>query len=235
MPDTVLVAQSGRPTGSAAARRMRGEDVIPAVVYGLGMDPLSISVARRDLRQALSGTAGMNTVLDLTVDGNVYPAIIKDLQRHPTRRTVSHVDFIQISLTEEITVSVPLRLEGEAPEVSNNNGLVDPAVDSIEVTTTPRSIPDEIVIDISDMTMDSVIRLEDVTLPAGVVATGDPEMPVVTVLVMRAEIEEIEEADAEAAAEAAAAGEGDGEGEGDEAAASDGEGDAEASSSDDAE
>ncbi|CAN5383462.1 hypothetical protein BH23ACT3_BH23ACT3_11400 [soil metagenome] len=229
MSETVLVAESGRPTGSSAARRMRADDVIPAVVYGLGMEPLSISVARRDLRQALSGTASMNTVLDLTVDGTVYPAIIKDLQRHPTRRTVSHVDFIQITLTEEIRVSVPLRLVGEAPEVANNSGLVDPAVDSIEVATTPRSIPDEIVIDISEMTMESVIRLGEVTLPAGVVATGDPQMPVVTVLVMRAEIEEIEEADAEAAAEAAA------ESEGGEAAASAGECDAEASSSDDTE
>jgi large subunit ribosomal protein L25 len=231
MSDTVLVAESGRTTGSAAARRMRADDVIPAVVYGLGMEPLSISVARRDLRQALSGSAGMNTVLDLTVDGTVYPAIVKDLQRHPTRRTVSHVDFIQINLTEEITVSVPLRLEGEAPEVSNNNGLVDPSVDSIEVTTTPRLIPDEIVIDISEMTMDSVIRLGDVNLPSGVVATGDPDTPVVTVLVMRAEIEEIEAADAEVAAEAAA------EGEGDAAAPpeGEGEGDAETPSSDDTE
>ncbi|TVR25490.1 MAG: 50S ribosomal protein L25 [Ilumatobacter sp.] len=206
MSDTVLVAESGRITGSAAARRMRADDVIPAVVYGLGMEPISISVARRDLRQALSGSAGMNTVLDLTVDGNVYPAIIKELQRHPTRRTVSHVDFIQINLSEEIRVHVPLRLEGDAHEVMNNNGLVDPAVDSIEVATTPRLIPDEIVIDISEMTMDSVIRLGDVALPDGVVATGDPESPVVTVLVMRAEVEEIEEADAELA-EAAAEGE----------------------------
>lgn len=225
MSDTVLVAESGRPTGSAAARRMRADDVIPAVVYGLGMDPLSISVGRRDLRQALSGSAGMNTVLDLTVDGTVYPAIIKDLQRHPTRRTVTHIDFIQIDLDVEIRVNVPLRLEGEATEVVNNNGLVDPAVDSIEVATTPRLIPDEIVIDVSEMTMDSVIRLGDVTLPEGVVATGDPESPVVTVLVMRAEVEEIEEADAEAAEAAAEA---DGDAEGGEA---DGEGD---TSSDDA-
>ncbi|HEY3483961.1 MAG TPA: 50S ribosomal protein L25, partial [Ilumatobacteraceae bacterium] len=96
MSDTVLVAETGRPTGSAAARRMRTEDVIPAVVYGQGMEPLSISVKRRDLRHALSGPAGLNTVLDLTIDGSVFPAIVKDIQRHPVRRTVSHVDFIQV-------------------------------------------------------------------------------------------------------------------------------------------
>jgi len=138
-------------------------------------------------------------VLDLTVDGKVYPAIIKDLQRHPVRRNVTHIDFLQVNLDEEITVSVPLRLEGEAVKVAQGNGLVDPAVDSIEVVTTPRTIPDEFVIDISDMDMDTVIRLSDVPMPAGVTPTGDPESPVVTVLTMRAEVEEIEAADAEVA------------------------------------
>ena len=208
MASTVLVANTGRPTGSAAARRMRREDVVPAVVYGHGMTPLSVAVARRDLRLALSGAAGLNTVLDLTVDGTVYPAIVKVLQRHPVRRTVTHVDFIQVNLDEEITVSVPLRLEGEAAAVSSGGGLVDPAVDSIEVTTTPRSIPDEFVVDITDMQMDTVIRLSDLPMPAGVVATGDPDSPIVTVLTMRAEVAEIEAADAEVAEEQAAEEEG---------------------------
>jgi large subunit ribosomal protein L25 len=201
MASTVLVANTGRPTGSAAARRMRTEDSIPAVLYGRGMTPVSVAVGRRDLRIALSGAAGLNTVLDLTVDGTVYPAIVKELQRHPVRRTVTHVDFIQVNLDEAITVSVPLRLEGEAAAVQAGGGLVDPAVDSIEVTTTPRSIPDEFVVDITDMQMDTVIRLGDIPMPAGVTATGDPESPVVTVLTMRAEVAEIEAADAEVAEE----------------------------------
>ena len=167
------------------------------------MTPVSVAVGRRDLRLALSGAAGLNTVLDLTVDGTVYPAIVKELQRHPVRRTVTHVDFIQVNLDEEITVSVPLRLEGEATAVANGGGLVDPAVDSIEVTTTPRSIPDEFVVDISGMQMDTVIRLSDIPMPAGVTATGDPDSPVVTVLTMRAEVAEIEAADAEVAEEQA--------------------------------
>jgi large subunit ribosomal protein L25 len=210
---TVLLAQTGRVTGSAAARRLRGGGSIPGVLYGHGMSPLSVAIERRDLRIALSGAAGVNTVLDLTVDGTVYPAIVKDLQRHPVRRNVVHVDFIQVNLDEEITVAVPLRLVGEAKEVEQEGGLVDPAVDSIEVVTTPRNIPDEFVVDISEMAMDTVIRLSDVPMPAGVTATGDPESPVVTVLTMRAEVAEIEAADAEAAAEQEA-GEGPAEGEG---------------------
>ncbi len=206
MSDTLLVAETGRPTGSAASRRLRAEDKIPAIVYGQGMEPLSVTVDRRELRQALSGPAGLNTVLDLSVDGTVYPAIVKDLQRHPVRRSVDHIDFIQISLTAEIVVSIPLRLVGEATAVMNDNGLVDPAVDTIEVTTTPRLIPDEIVIDISEMTMDSVIRLSDVEFPEGVVATGDPDSPVVTVLVMRAEPEPEDDAEAVEGDEVAADG-----------------------------
>lgn len=217
MASTVLVANTGRPTGSSAARRLRRADSIPGVVYGHGMEPLSVAVTRRDLRLALSGAAGINTVLDLTVDGTVYPAIVKDLQRHPVRRTVLHVDFLQVNLDEEITVAVPLRLEGEATAVHQGGGLVDPSVDTIEVVTTPRRIPPEFVVDISGMDMDSVVRLADLPMPEGVTPTGDPESPIVTVLTMRAEVAEIEAADAElaeeqaheeAAGEAAAAAEG---------------------------
>ena len=203
---TVLVAETGRATGSANSRRLRREDHIPGVVYGHGMDPISISVVRRDLRLALSGPAGVNTVIDLTVDGKVYPAIVKDLQRHPVRRNVSHIDFIQVDLNEEILIAIPVRLEGEAKAVIDEGGLVDPAVDTIEVRTTPRSIPNEIVIDITDMTMDSVITLADIKLPAGVTATADPETAIVTVLVTREE--ELPEAEAAEGEEGAAEGEG---------------------------
>jgi len=210
MSETVLVAETGRATGSANSRRLRRDESIPAVVYGQGMDPISITVARRDLRIALSGSAGMNTVLDLSIDGTVYPAIVKELQRHPVRRTVQHVDFIQINLNEEITVSVPVHMVGVAKEVEQNNGFVDLVMNEIEVSTTPRSIPDEFVVDISAMTMDTTITLGDIPLPPGVVATHDPDLPVVTVLTVRTPVLDEEEA----AAEAAAA---EGEGEGDEA------------------
>ena len=202
---TVLVAETGRATGSANSRRLRREDHIPGVVYGHGMDPISISVVRRELRLALSGPAGVNTVIDLTVDGKVYPAIVKELQRHPVRRNVSHIDFIQVDLNEEILIAIPVRLEGEAKAVIDEGGLVDPAVDTIEVRTTPRSIPNEIVIDITDMTMDSVITLADIKLPAGVTATADPETAIVTVLITREE--ELPEGEAAEGEEGAAEGE----------------------------
>ncbi|MGA0864067.1 MAG: 50S ribosomal protein L25 [Ilumatobacteraceae bacterium] len=202
-----LSAKSGRATGSAASRRLRAEDQIPAVLYGHGMSPVSLSVARRDLRLALSGPAGQNTILKLEVDGTTYNAIVKELQRHPVRRTVSHIDFVQIDLSEEIVMAVPVHLAGTAKAVLSAGGLVDPAVDSIEVRTTPANIPNEILIDVSDMTPDRVIRLADISLPSGVVALGDPEMPVVTVLMSRAAAESSTAAEGEAAEGEAAEGE----------------------------
>ena len=185
MANTTLSAEIGRTTGSAASRRLRGTDIIPGVLYGHGMSPISVSVARRDLRVALSGPAGFNTILDLTVDGKSYPAIVKELQRHPVRRTVAHIDFLQIDMSEEITVSVPVRLTGTAKAVIGDGGLVDAAVDTIDLRTTPANLPNEIVIDVTNMNSYDVIRLEDVVLPSGVVAVGDPDMPVVTVLTLR--------------------------------------------------
>ena len=221
MTETVLQAETGRRAGSSDARRLRTEGKIPAVVYGHGMDPLPVSVDRRELRQALSGAAGMNTILDLTVDGTVYPSLIKDIQRHPVKRNVQHIDFIQVNLNEEIVVSIPIHLVGEAKEVSAHNGLVDLTMQELQVRTTPRNIPDGITIDVSDMTMDTVIRIEDLPLPSGVIAEGDPEAPVVTVLTMRTPILDEEEAAIEAAAAESAEGD-----------AAEGEGDAEASDSD---
>ncbi len=209
MSETVLQAETGRQAGSSDSRRLRAEGKIPAVVYGHGMDPLPVSVDRRELRQALSGAAGMNTILDLTVDGTVYPTLIKDIQRHPVKRSVQHIDFIQVNLNEEIVVSVPIHLDGEAKDVESNGGLVDLAMQELSVRTTPRNIPDGITIDVSEMTMDSVIRVEDIPLPSGVVAEADADAPVVTVLTMRTPVLDAEEAAAdEAAAAAAAEGEG---------------------------
>ena len=193
MSETVLHAEAGRSTGSAASRRLRREEKIPAVVYGQGMDPLTVAVKRSDLRVAVSGAAGLNTILDLTVDGTAYPVIIKDIERHPVRRTVQHVDFIQVNLNEEITVAVPVRLEGEAKEVAQANGLVDLDMAEMNVVTTPRNIPDEIVIDVTEMTPDDVIRVADIPLPDGVTAAVDEDALVVTVLLMKVVEEEVAE------------------------------------------
>lgn len=205
MSQTKLVATTGRPTGTAASRRLRAEGHIPGVLYGHGMSPISVTVERRDLRLALSGPAGANTVLALEVDGKSYPAVVKELQRHPIKRTVSHIDFLQVNMNEEITVSVPLRIEGESKAVLAAGGIVDPSVDTIEVLTTPNNMPNEFVVDVTDMDLGDVIRLSDLPMPKGVTAVGDPEMPIITVLQTRAAAAAGEADGAEAAAEGDAA------------------------------
>ena len=212
MTETILVAESGRSTGSASTRRLRSEDKIPGVVYGMGLSPISISVARSELRQAVSGSAGMNTIIDLSVDGETYPSIIKEVQRHPVRLNIQHIDFLQVDLNVEIKVMVPVHLIGEAKDVSDNNGLVDQILTEVEVSTTPRSIPDEIVYDISEMTMDSTVLVGDLSVPSGVEITTDPESAVVTVSIMRTPVLDEEDAAAEAEAEEGAEGEAGAEG-----------------------
>lgn len=182
MSTNTLVATTGRQTGSAASRRLRREEKIPGVIYGHGMAPISLTVDRRDLRLALGSHGGVNTLVNLQVDGTTYPAIVKELQRHPVRRTVSHIDFVQVNLTEELTVQVSIRLEGEAKAVLSDGGLVDAAVNSIEVSARAGDIPAEIVVDITSMQPGDVIRLADIALPAGVTAHADPDTAIVTAL-----------------------------------------------------
>lgn len=216
MSQTTLVATPRTGKGSSVARRLRADGHIPGVLYGRGMEPITVTVERREFRMALSGPAGVNTILDLQVGGHSYPAVVKELQRHPIKRTVNHIDFLQVSMDEAIVVHIPLRLHGEAKAVAAAGGLVDPSVDTIEVSCKPADVPNEFLIDITDMQPDTVIRLSDLPMPQGVVALGDPDMPVVTVLTTAAEIEE-----------PVAEGEGEGEGaEGEGAEGAAGESDA---------
>ncbi|HWC68218.1 MAG TPA: 50S ribosomal protein L25 [Acidimicrobiales bacterium] len=220
MSETTLAADTGRPTGSRPANRLRAEGRVPAVVYGQGMEPVAVSVDRRELRQALSGPAGVNALISLTVDGATHPTIVKQLDRHPLRRTVMHVDFLKVNLDEDIEVAVPLTLVGEAKAVLSEGGLVDPAVDTITVRTRPNTVPNELPIDVSELTIGDVLRLSDLQVPAGVELVDDPDMVIVTALGQAAE-EEPEVVEGEEEEEAA---EGEAVPAGDEGAAGAGEG-----------
>jgi large subunit ribosomal protein L25 len=211
MPEVTLIGQTGRTTGSSSSRRLRAEGKIPAVLYGHGVESTSLYVDRRDLRLALSGASGLNALINLKVDGVTHSAVVKALQRHPVRHTVSHVDFIRVRLDEVIEVSVPLHLDGEAKAVSNEGGLVDPAVDTITVRTTPGNVPGSFSYDISDLQIGDVVRAGELTIPEGVELVDDPEMAIITALAGRIEVEpeptEGEEGEEGETAEGAAAAE----------------------------
>ena len=208
MPEITLIAESGRTRGSRPAGRIRGEGRIPAVVYGHGIAPLSVSINRKELRAVLHTEAGHNALIDLHVGSERHLTIVKELQRHPVRNEVVHVDFLVVNRDEVVTVEVPITLHGEAKEVAAGNGTVDQQLFTLTVHAKPGDIPNELVVDISDLTIGDSVRVGDLPLPAGVTTSVDPEEAVLIAQVTRAtiEAEELEEA-AAAEAEEGAAGE----------------------------
>jgi large subunit ribosomal protein L25 len=182
---------------------VRAEGKVPAVVYGLGADPVPITVPWKPLREALTTDAGLNALIDLDVEGSVALTIVKELQRHPIRGDVLHVDFLRVSADVEISVDVPIVLEGEAEEVEREDGTVDHLLFALAVNAKPADIPNEIVVDISAMVLHDAIRVGDLTLPAGVSTDVDPEeaIAVAQISATTIEAEAIAEADAELAAE----------------------------------
>ncbi len=148
MAEVKLVAEVGRPIGSSSSRRLRHTGRVPAVVYGHGMKPLPISVGARDLRSALS-VHGLNQVLTLDVDGSTHLVLARQLQRHPVRHTVAHVDFQVVRRDEVVSAEVPLVLVGTATQVERERGLLEHTLTSLSVRSTPEQIPQEIRVDVS--------------------------------------------------------------------------------------
>jgi large subunit ribosomal protein L25 len=178
MAEVKLVAEVGRPIGSSSSRRLRHTGRVPAVVYGHGMKPLPISVGARDLRSALS-VHGLNQVLTLDVDGSTHLVLARQLQRHPVRHTVAHVDFQVVRRDEVVSAEVPLVLVGTATQVERERGLLEHTLTSLSVRSTPEQIPQEIRVDVSALEIGGAIRVHDLALPSGVTTDVDPEEPVV--------------------------------------------------------
>jgi large subunit ribosomal protein L25 len=179
MPEIVLEAQLGRPTGTRAARRLRRAGMVPGTVYGHGTDPVSVAVGAKDLRSALSGDAGTNTLLSLRAGAKTYLTMARELQRHPVRGTVMHVDFVVVRRDEVISAEVPISLVGEAIEVAHGDGMVDQQLFTLSVRARPGDIPHAVELDISGLTIGSALRVADLALPRGVEIDADPEATVV--------------------------------------------------------
>lgn len=179
MPEITLAAETGRRPGSADARRLRAAGKIPGVVYGHGQDPQPIAVDARELRAALTTDAGLNALLDLTVDGASHLTLAREIQRHPVRNTVSHVDFLVVRRDEVIAAEVHIELTGEAVEVHRGDGSVEQQLFALLIHATPGRIPNAIEVDISGLAVGDTIRVGDVALPSGVTTDVDPEAPVV--------------------------------------------------------
>jgi large subunit ribosomal protein L25 len=213
MSKQVALAVTGRAgTGKGEARSLRRAGRVPAVAYGAALDaPIPVSVDGRDLYHALNTDAGENAILRLDIEGDAQLAIVREIQRHPVRREMMHVDFVTVSRDVKITVEIPLVLEGEAPG-ADEAGVVDQVLFALPVEVLPLEVPDQITVDISSLEIGEVIRVEDLTLPGGVESLEDPERTVVTCNVPSLEVPDTdveptevldEEADAAGVEEAA--------------------------------
>lgn len=203
MAEIKLQATTGRSLGSGPSKRIRVEGKVPGVVYGLDADPIPVTVEWKPLREALTTDAGLNALIDLEIDGEVALTIVKELQRHPIRGDVIHLDFLRVSADAAISVDVPVVITGEAQNVDRNDGTVDHLLFTLTVNAKPADIPNEIEVDISGLDFDAPIRVGDLTLPAGVTTDVDPEEAVVVAQQGSSVADEIAAADAEVAAEQA--------------------------------
>ncbi len=217
MAEIKLQATTGRSLGSGPSKRILAEGKVPGVVYGLDADPIPVTVEWKPLREALTTDAGLNALIDLEIDGDVALTIVKELQRHPIKGNVIHLDFLRVSADAEISVDVPVVLTGEAEDVERNDGTVDHLLFALTVNAKPADIPNEIVVDISGLGFDAPIRVGDLTLPAGVTTDVDPEEAVVVAQQSSNASDEIAEADAAVAAEQASESEAEAEAAGDDA------------------
>jgi len=202
MPDTlVLEARDVGKTKHARAARKAGK--VPGILYGRGAEPVAFVVEIPALRDALSGEAGRHAVLKLQVPGRKGDthAVLKDYQLDPVRDRLIHIDLLEISMTEKITSTVSVRLDGEAQGVKDG-GVLEQASHELEVEALPADLPPEIVVDITELVAGHAIRVSDVTLPEGGVFKSDPETVIAAVM----QATTMEQIEAEQAAEAEALG-----------------------------
>jgi len=206
MDEVSLVADVGRVKGSSESRRLRLAGKVPGVLYGHGIDPIDVAVNSRELRTALTSDSGLNALISLDVGGKNHLAMARQLQRHPVRRTIDHVDFVVVRRDEVVSVEVPIHLVGEALDVERADGLVEQSLHSLVVHAKPGDIPNAIEVDISELSIGESIRVADLKLPEGATTDVDPEDTVVAgqATRMAAETDEAEAEAAVAAGEAAA-------------------------------
>jgi large subunit ribosomal protein L25 len=179
MAEITLTAQAGRSTGTRASARLRAAGRVPGVVYGHNTEPLSVSVDGRALRTALTSAAGLNALLSLDVAGQTHLTMAREIQRHPVRNTVIHVDFQIVRRDEVISAEVPITLVGEAHQVVVNDGVIEQPLSSLTVQAVPGLIPNAIEVDVGGLVIGDTVRVSDLSLPDGVRTEVDPDEAVV--------------------------------------------------------
>ena len=165
-----LSAELRNDKGKGASRRLRRlSDMVPAIIYGAGEDPVAFSIAHKDLHKACGNEAFFSHIITLKIGGQSQEAILKDLQRHPAKDRIMHADFLRVRMDQEITVEVPLHFANEEAcvGVRQGGGSVSHNMTSIEVTCLPGNLPEFIEIDIAALDSGDSIHMSEIQLPEG--------------------------------------------------------------------
>lgn len=195
-----LTAEPRATKGTGAARKLRVQGRVPAVIYGHGREPQSLSISQAEIEKALIGVAAGSTLIDLTVDGKPVKTLIREIQRTAVRREIIHVDFYEVHADEKIRVRVPVRLVGAPDGVRNAGGVLDQVLREIEVEVLPAHIPDHVELDVTALTIGKSLHVSDIKVEHASVLTHVDDT-VCTVVPPRTE--EVAAPVAEAAAEPA--------------------------------
>ena len=170
MADFELNAELRTDKGKGASRRLRrNADMIPAILYGAGKDPLSLTLAHKDIHKACQNEAFFSRIITIIADGNSQQAIVKDLQRHPAKDRIMHADFLRIQMDQAITVEVPLHFlnEDSCLGVRQGGGNVSHNMTSIEISCLPGDLPEYIEVDIEELDLGDSIHISGLKLAEG--------------------------------------------------------------------
>jgi large subunit ribosomal protein L25 len=190
MATASLKATAREEAGTGVARKIRQGGNIPAVIYGHGRDPQMLSLEAREVERLLGSISAASTVIELAVDGATARTLIREIQRHPVKRNILHIDFQQLVAGEKVTVSVRIRFTGTADGVRNSGGILAETMHELSVRCDPSLIPDHVEVDVTPLTIGHSIHVRDLTLPEGVQVLDDAGATVCVCTAPAAAIEE---------------------------------------------
>ena len=181
-----LAATAREKTGKGAARQARFQKKVPAVIYGHGRATQTLMVDALALEKALTGIEPASTLIELSVDGKTSRTLIREIQRHPLRPDIIHVDFYEIKSGEKITLKVPVHLVGTPDGVRNAGGVLDQVTREVEIEVLPENIPDSVELDVTALKIGDSLHTRDLSIPNAVILTG-ADLTIATVVPPRAE------------------------------------------------
>ncbi|HEV2749224.1 MAG TPA: 50S ribosomal protein L25/general stress protein Ctc [Gemmatimonadales bacterium] len=187
MAQTVsLSATTRQATGKGGARQARFRGKVPAVIYGHGREAQPLELEAKALEKALHGIEPASTVIELSVDGKTAKTLIREIQRHPIRPDIIHVDFFEIHASEKVKLRVPVHLMGNPDGVRNAGGVLDQVTREVEIEVLPENIPDRVELDVTALKIGDSLHVRDLTIANARILT-DADLTIATVVPPRAE------------------------------------------------